>query len=172
MDRRTVLGFTTATLLCTGVVFSASHAPAQKSLKEQLVGTWILVSNENVAPDGTKRQLFGANPRGILMLDANGRYSQVQARPDRPKFKSNDRLKGTPEEIRAAQEGAIAHFGTWTVDEAKRTLIVSIEGSAYPNSEGTTSNRAISGLTADEMKYLNPAPNSGGKTESVYRRAK
>jgi hypothetical protein len=31
----------------------------QKSLKEQLVGTWTIVSNDNVAPDGTKRQLFG-----------------------------------------------------------------------------------------------------------------
>ena len=171
MYRRSILNLSAMTALVLALL-PGTAVSQQKSLKEQLIGTWILVSNENVAPDGTKRQLFGANPKGILILDANGRYAQVQARPDRPKFKSNNRLKGTPEENKAAQEGAIAQFGTWTVDEAKRTLMVRIEASVYPNSAGTTSNRAISSLTADEMKYLNPAPAAGGKTESVYRRAK
>ena len=106
MDRQSVYGLTITALLCTGVAFCGSHAQAQqKALKDQLVGTWSLVSNENVAPDGAKRQPFGANPKGILILDANGRYAQVFTHPDRPKFKANNRLQGTPEEIRAAWDG-------------------------------------------------------------------
>src|SRR5262245_40556908 len=42
----------------------------QQSLKQQLVGAWTLVSNDNTLPDGTKRQLFGPNPKGILIFDA------------------------------------------------------------------------------------------------------
>ena len=56
MNSRTVLGVMTSMVLCTGIVLSSSFATAQqKSLKEQLIGTWTIVSNDNVAPDGTKR---------------------------------------------------------------------------------------------------------------------
>ena len=78
MNSRTVLGVMTSMVLCTGIVLSSSFATAQqKSLKEQLIGTWTIVSNDNVAPDGTKRQLFGPNPKGILVLAANGHYAQI-----------------------------------------------------------------------------------------------
>src|SRR6187455_3077778 len=110
MDRQSVYGLTITALLCIGVALSGSQAQAQqKTLRDQLTGTWSLVSNENVAPDGAKRQPFGANPKGILILDANGRYAQVFTHADRPKFKANNRLQGTPEEIRAAWDGALAH---------------------------------------------------------------
>jgi hypothetical protein len=48
------------------------YAVAQ-SLKDRLVGSWLLISNTNTAPDGTKRQPFGENPKGVLFLEANGR---------------------------------------------------------------------------------------------------
>ena len=35
----------------------------EKSLKEQLVGTWLQVSIDGTFPDGTKRQLFGPTQR-------------------------------------------------------------------------------------------------------------
>src|SRR2546426_1006079 len=137
MDRQSVYGLTIATLFCTAVAFSGSHAQAQQNaLKDQLVGTWLLVSNENVAPDGTKRQPFGANPKGILILDANGRYAQVFTHPDRPKFKANNRLQGTSEEIKAAWDGALAHFGSWSIIESDKSVILRVEGSFYPNQEG------------------------------------
>ena len=48
--------------------------------------------------------------------------------PDRPNFKVNNRLEGTPEENTAAVHGTTATFGTWSVDEASTTLIVRNEG--------------------------------------------
>jgi len=45
----------------------------QKSLKDQLVGTWTLVSWEQDVPSGPKFQRFGANPKGYNIFDANGR---------------------------------------------------------------------------------------------------
>lgn len=143
----------------------------QKSLKEQLAGTYRVVSNDNVAPDGTKRQLFGPNPNGILVLAANGQYSQIIVRPDTPKFKVNNRLKGTPEENTAAVHGTTATFGTWSVDEANKMLIVRNEGGMFPNQVGAETKRSVA-LTGDELKISNPAPGSGGKSESVWKRVK
>ncbi len=143
----------------------------QKSLKEQLAGTWRIVSNDNIAPDGTKRQLFGPSPKGILVLAANGQYSQIIVRPDTPKFKVNNRLQGTPEENKAAVHGTTATFGTWSVDEANKMLIVRNEGGMFPNQVGTETKRSVA-LAGDELKVSNPAPASGGKSDSVWKRVK
>jgi hypothetical protein len=62
MMRRSILGI--SAMVAFGLGLATSPAVSQlKSLKEQLVGAWTLVSAENVAPNGTKRQLFGANPK-------------------------------------------------------------------------------------------------------------
>lgn len=171
MNRRNTLS------LCAIIVLGLALLPGsavsqQNALKEQLVGTWTIVSNDNVAPDGTKRQIFGANPKGILMFEANGRYAQIFVRPDRPEFKAKNRLQGTPEEIKAAFEGALVHFGTWSVTEADKIIVIRTEGALYPNQEGTEGKRAIVNLTADELKLANPASGAGGTTEAVFRRAK
>jgi hypothetical protein len=142
-----------------------------QSLKQQLIGAWTLVSNDNTLPDGTKRQLFGQNPKGILILDASGRYAQIQVRPGRPKFRVNNRLEGTSEENRAVVQGTVAIFGTWSVDEASKTLIMSLETSLFPNQEGEESRRPFS-VSGDELKWRAPSPGAGGSSESVYRRVK
>jgi lipocalin-like protein len=173
MNRRNVLELTTTVLLCAGVVFSTSHAPAQqKSLKEQLTGVWTLVSIDNVLPDGKKQQLWGANPKGILILDAGGRFSQTQVRADRAKLKSANRLEATAEESKLLMHASLAQFGTWSVSEPDKTLIMRVEGALLPNAEGTDSKRIVTSITAAEVKFTNPGPATGGKNEVVYRRAK
>ena len=159
-------------IIALGLVLSPGGAfSQQKSLKEQLIGTWTLVSNDNVAPDGTKRQLYGPNPKGILVLDTGGHYVQIYVRSDLPKFKSNNRQQGTPEENQAVVHGTTAQFGTWSVDEGSKTLIVHIEGSLFPNQAGTDSKRSVT-LAGDDLKVSNPTPGSGGRSDSVWKRAK
>jgi len=171
MNRLIILSLFALTTLGYSMLFA--NAVSQKTLlKEQLVGVWMIVSNDNIAPDGTKRQIFGANPNGILIFEANGRYAQIFVRPGRPKFKANNRLQGTPEEIKAAYEGALVHFGTWSITEANKTIVLRTEGALYPNQEGTEGKRTIVSLTADELKVSNPASGAGGTTEAVFRRAK
>jgi hypothetical protein len=78
-----------STMMALGLaVLPGSTVAQQKALKEQLVGAWTLISNDTIAPDGTKQQDFGANPKGILILDAGGQYALVVGRSDRPKFKA------------------------------------------------------------------------------------
>lgn len=143
----------------------------KKSLRERLIGAWTLVSNDNILPDGTTRQLFGSNPRGILILDASGRYAQISMRPDRPKFASGNRLEGTAEEYKAVVQGTIAFFGSWTVDDENETITLRLEGSQFPNQEGEVSTRPVS-VSGDELKMSIPSPGSGGKTQNVHKRVK
>jgi Lipocalin-like domain len=171
MSRRSILSISAMTGLALALL-SDSAIAQQQSLKQQLAGTWTVVSSSNVAPDGSKRQIFGANPKGVLVLDASGRYAQIIVRPDRPKFKANNRLDGTPEENKAAILGTTATFGTWSVDEASKSLVRHIEGSLFPNQEGTDAKTSIVSLTGDELKTSNPSAGSGGTTDTAYRRVK
>jgi len=75
MNRRATLAIASTALQCFAVGSSASPSLAQQtSLKEQLVGTWTLVSSDQVRPDGSKLKQFGANPNGINVFDPNGRF--------------------------------------------------------------------------------------------------
>jgi hypothetical protein len=63
-----------------------SAVSQQRSLKEQLVGTWLVVAVDNIRADGSRFQSLGPNPKGIMMFDANGWFSFQLAQPGRPKF--------------------------------------------------------------------------------------
>jgi Lipocalin-like domain len=170
MKRLSAVGMSAMTVLALTLLPSVAVGQ-QKSLKEQLTGSWIIVSTNQVAPDGTKHQIFGPDPKGILVLDPSGQYAQIIVRPDRPKFKANNRQKGTPEENQAAVQGTTATFGTWSVDEGSKTLIVRITSGMYPNQEGEESRRPVS-VTGDELKITNPSTASGLKSDNVWKRAK
>jgi hypothetical protein len=135
-------------------------APAAqpKSMKEAIVGTWSLLIDDAVKPDGTHVPNFGPNPMGIAMFGSDGHFSVTIARAGRPKFASNNRGTGTADENKAAVAGANAFFGTWAINDADKTLTLRVEGSTYPNLEGTTQKRTITSLTAgDELTWSNPA---------------
>ena len=139
-------------------------------MKDQLVGSWTFVSSTTKAEDGSPA--WGTNPRGIVIFTENGRYSSHLMRSDRQKFAANSRAKGTPEENKAAVLGNISSFGTYTVDEAKKTFTIRFEGSTYPNLEGTVQTRPFE-IAGDELRVINPAPSVGGPPSNiVYRRDK
>ena len=143
----------------------------RKSDKEQLVGSWILVSL--TAGDGAKQTMpYGPNPKGTMMVDANGRFSITVVRSDLPRFTSDNRMTGTAEENMAIVQGCIAYFGTYSIDEATHVITVNVEGSTFPNFDGGTQTRILS-FSGDEVTYLNPTPSMGGGTAKVtYRRAR
>jgi hypothetical protein len=167
MNRRNILSISAATVL--GLALVSSNAVAQ--LKQQVVGTWTLVSEQTTRPDGSKFSAVGSNAKGILTLDGNGRASLQVVGDDRRKFTSNNRREGTAEENKAAALGGIAWFGTYSVNEADNALIFKIEGSTFPNWDGTEQKRLIT-LTGDELKWTNPTGSGGGRVEIVWKRVK
>ena len=170
MDRRGILSISAMTALGLAVL-PGSAISQQQLLKDQLVGSWSFASVVNTRADGTKVEMFGPNPAGLLIFDGNGRYASVLVRPGVPKFASNNREAGTAEENKAAMQGSNAHIGRYTVNEADRSVTLHIEYSSFPNWNGTEQRRPIT-IAGDEMKYIVPTPSSGtGTSEVTFRRA-
>lgn len=170
MDRRTVISLSTVFAFA---LLPGSAVSQQKSLKDQLVGSWAVTSWEQTYKDGRKDQAFGTNPKGINTFEANGRFSVIFLRPDLPKVASNDRVKPTPEEAMAIAKGAIAYYGTYTVNEADKSLTLNLEATTYTNQMGMASQkRIITAISADELKYENPTSTSGGQIQVALKRVK
>ena len=157
-------------ILVLGLV--ATTLSALEPAHEPLTGTWALVSVDNVLPDGTRVQPYGPNPQGILMFDAEGRYSLQIFRAGRAPFASNDKSRGTAEEYRASVEGTNSHFGKYSVNEASHTITFQIEHASFPNWEGTEQKRSFT-RTGDELRYTVPVTTTGGGVvgEVMWRRA-
>jgi len=154
---------------------TTATAPAQqeKSLREAIVGAWDFVVAEVTAPDGKKSFPFGETPRGLLIFTADGRFSQIHVASDLPKLASNNRLTGTPEEYAAIMQRSISVFGTYAVDEAKKTVTFKIAGASFPNWVGEAQERTIDKLTADEFVNTNPNVAGGrGSASNFYKRVK
>jgi hypothetical protein len=126
MNRRHILSLSMITGLGLALLPGSALAQ-QKSLKEQLVGTWTVVSWEQARPDGSKFQRFGANPKGIHVFDANGRYVVMFAHPELPKIASNNPSTPTPEELKGLVGRSIAYYGTYTVDEGTKVITLRVD---------------------------------------------
>lgn len=154
--------------------FAGGQAAAQqKSLREQIVGTWNFIVAEVSAPDGKKSFPFGETPKGLLVFTSDGHFTQIHVASDVPKIASGNRLTGTPEEYAAIMRRSLSIFGTYTVDEAKKTVTFKIISSTFPNSQGEAQERRIDKLTADEFVNTNPNVAGGrGSASNFYKRLK
>ena len=165
-----VFGLSAVTVLALAAFPAGAEEP--KSLKDQLVGTWRLLIDDRVNPDGTQTPNYGPNPNGILMFDGNGHYALVIARSNLPKFKSNNRTEGTADENKAVVGGTLAHFGTYAVDETGHTLTLHIEGSTYPNWDQTLQKRQFAVLSPEDLKWETPDASGGGSALLYWKRIK
>jgi hypothetical protein len=146
--------------------------PRAKTAKERLLGAWTLVSL-TAGEEADQTFPYGANPKGSMMVDANGRFMITVVRSDLPQFASNNRMTATPDEATAVVQGSIAYYGSYSIDEATHVITVNVEGSTFPNLTGGTQTRILSFNGDDEVTYLNPTPSHGGAPAKVtYRRAK
>jgi hypothetical protein len=136
-------------LLPTGVVAQ------QKSLKEQIQGPWSLASCNTTTAKGEKSGYCANNPKGIMILAGNGNYALTIIAGGR-------KDTGAP--------GVVAIFGTWSVNEADKTLTIHYAGANNPAVEGSDVKVNIS-LNGEEVKYTGTNP-AGGHVDLTYRRFK
>jgi hypothetical protein len=132
------------------MMFVASPSSAQeKSLKEVLVGHWQLVS---VSVNG--RTPYGANPQGSMFLDAAGHFSVIV--------------------VSDGNARSLAYFGTYTINEADKSVTIHIEDSAgggTPNAAGRDLKRLVT-LNGDELSVQNVlATGDPGAVKVTWKRA-
>jgi hypothetical protein len=145
----------------------------KQSLKEKLVGTWLQFSVDVVSSDGTRRPLFGENPKGIVIYTSDGYFSLMQARADLPKLVSGRPQTATADEAKAVLAGSIAYFGKYSLDEASNVLSLDIQASTFANLTGDpTEKRTITSLTESELKFTRPGLLPNTTLEVVFKRAK
>jgi hypothetical protein len=161
-------------LAVLAAALAGSQAGAQqKSLRDQIVGTWNFVVAEVVAPDGKKSFPFGETPKGVLIFTADGHFAQIHIASDVPKIASNNRLTGTPEEYATIMRRSLSVFGDYSVDEQKKTVTYKIVSATFPNWQGEAQERTIDKLTADEFVNTNPNVAGGrGSASNYYKRAR
>ena len=146
---------------------------AAQNLQNQLIGTWDFVVAQVKAPDGKISFPFGESPKGILIFSPDGRFAQIHVASDVPKIASNNRLTGTPQEYAEIMRRSLSVFGTYTIDEAKKTVTYHIVSASFPNWQGEAQTRTIDKLTADEFINTNPNVAGGrGSASNFYKRAK
>jgi hypothetical protein len=154
------------------IALIGGEARAQ-SLKAQIVGTWDFVVAEIAAADGKKSFPFGETPKGVLIFTPEGRFAQIHVASDLPKIASGNRLTGTAEEYAAINRRSLSVFGSYAVDEEKKTVTFRITSSTFPNWEGEAQTRSIDKLTADEFVNTNPNVAGGrGSASNYYKRVK
>ena len=151
MSRISLVTSTAIALL--GVTALSSNSVAQeKTLKQQIQGPWSLVSCNNTNEKGEK-QAFCTNPRGIMILAGNGNYAGTT-------------IAGGRKDANAP--GVADNFGTWSVNEADKTLIRRFVGAIDPANEGKDVKLNIS-LNGEEMRLTG---DFRGHIDSTYRRFK
>jgi hypothetical protein len=140
-------------------------------MASSLVGSWALIAADVLHADGTRTHDYGGAPKGLLLIDATGRYSLQIFKSERLRFVSGDKKAGTNAEYAAAAMGSSTHFGSIRIDPNAKSLTFKIEAASFPNWEGTQQRRSYE-LNGDDLSYCVPARPDGGIPISVWRRMK
>ena len=169
--RSTLISFVSAVLFTAGIgALPAAHAQLGGTQSQQIAGTWMLASNVATREDGSKFDVYGASPKGMVIFSPDGHFTLVNTRDGLPKFASNNRLKGTAEENQAIVQGSIGLYGRYSVDPATQTLQLTVDSSTWPSWTGTTQQRKYT-LVGDELKW-SLAASVGGTAEVTWKRVK
>ena len=147
----------------------ASGSAFAQTTREALIGGWSAVSVIDRI-DGKDTEIFGPNPLGYMAFDANGRFTIQLFRSDLPKLASNNRTRTSPEESAAIAQGLVSYFGSWKlVNPQSGEIAVHIEGSSFPNWNGTAPTRFMA-VQGERLTVRNPATSAGGTaTVSLQR---
>jgi hypothetical protein len=135
-------------LLGLTLVSPLSAQSNTKSLKDQVVGHWQLVS---VTVNGGTP--YGAAPQGSMFLDADGHLSVIV--------------------ISDGGARNIAYFGSYTIDDANKTMSIHVDGSSggSGNASGRTFKRVLQ-LQGSEMTMANQTPTGApGPVQQTWKLA-
>jgi hypothetical protein len=147
-----------AVMICAAFVMSlalmslpapSSAQTAATSLKDQLVGHWQLVA---VTVNGATP--YGADPQGTMFLDAGGHFSVIV--------------------ISSGDARNIAYFGTYTVDDAAKSMTVHVDGSSGGSGHSASGRdlKRLIALNGDQLIVSSDRPaGAPGGVKLTWKRA-
>jgi hypothetical protein len=104
----------------------------KEGIKEQIIGSWKLVSWIYLNQDNQLVNYLGESPSGILTYDTCGYMSAHLMRSNRQSFVSESLTAGTADEIRDAFFNYVAYWGRY-YERAPGEIVHQVEGSLFPN---------------------------------------
>ncbi|WP_037461055.1 lipocalin-like domain-containing protein [Skermanella stibiiresistens] len=160
-----------AMLAAAAIVLSIASPVAAQTLNK-VVGTWQMTA-ATVEVNGTTSLPYGSEPQGKLVFTSDLHFVEFLHDPRIPRFKSNERGKGTDEENRAVMAGTLALYGRYTVDARGDFSGNTVEGSSFPNWIGDvrTTNELKMEVDGNRMieKFQRPG---GAKVTIVWERVR
>jgi hypothetical protein len=164
MNPRSIFGLAVIAA-CAFAVLPGIALGQQKSLKEQLVGTWTLVSITEVFQDGRKENPFGPDVKGAFSVDPGGKFISTIIGADLPQAA---RKPGESSRL------VVVNFGTYAVDEAAKTVTYTNERSTNPALDGLARKASVT-VNGDELVQDSApitSPRGTLTPHSVWKRAK
>ena len=165
MKRYSLISLSATVLVGLGLL-SHNALGQQKSLKDQLVGTWTLASSSEDYQDGRKENSWGSGVEGAINFDGNSHVmlmiigaADVPAPPGNPPV---------------SKRNVVAYFGTYSVDEAAKTVTYTAERATEPNFEGRARKASVT-LNGDELVQVSAPvtiPQGTFNPNIVWKRAK
>jgi len=129
-------------------------ARAVDSPRELLIGSWVLVSREDLAADGrvVAEPTLGPDTVGLLIYDRAGNVAAQLMRPSRP---SRPGTAATPTRSGTSNSGSVdgydAYFGTYTLDVESHTVTHRLVGALLPGDVGKSLTRQFQ-VSATELR--------------------
>ena len=164
MNWRRVLSL--AAMMALAIALLPANAMAQQtSLKQQIIGTWTLVAAADVHENGSKVDDWGPTVKGVASFDANGRFTWMIIGAE------TQATTGSP---RVANRMVVAYYGSYTVDEARKTVSYTAEHSTSTIMDGLKRTASVI-LNGDDMtQNSEPIATPRGKLtpQTVFKRGK
>ncbi|MEZ2128220.1 MULTISPECIES: lipocalin-like domain-containing protein [unclassified Sinorhizobium] len=141
---------------------------AISNVQECLVGVWTLVEWSEQQSGGHKAFPLGEDAVGQIIYTADGHVAAQLVRRGRRSFSSGDWREARDEDAARAFKEYFGYFGTFSIDTEKQVVTHHIEGSWFPNLEGSDQERRF--RLEDGLLVLD-ADTDWGKVMIVWRKA-
>ena len=146
MNRRTVLRVSALALgSLPGSVFAQGT-----SLKEIVVGTWLISSTFDRYADGQNLNPWGDGVKGTFTFDNHGRFTQIFIGEIQPAMKSDDPRR--PDAL------ALAFVGTYSVNEGDKVISVRNERATNSIRDHAEQKWTVTAVSADAMTLVGATP--------------
>lgn len=152
-------------------LFLSIMAPGLALAAPDLTGTWTMTAAYSLNPDGSRTESYGPAPRGMLTMDADGRYSVLIYHTVRKPFISADYGNATWQEYHDAVTTESTHFGRYSVDDGGKTLTFRIAAAHNAAWDNSVQKRPFE-LVGDELSWKVPPQPSGAIPVSVWKRVR